>query len=1265
MPPSTLTGSLHPSNRGAFAWSENGIVAFGCHSVLAFFDVRRLEVFQTVDLHSTAINLICWKPSSNELLLRCASSDIGGNIVVCDVLEGRQCAMFRSSNTPVSDLQWLCWPDVSRDFLASLHSNNVLIVWDVGKKERLWEHRFGTSVFKLSIDPFDHSRIALSSQCASVLLVHGFSPFSALSSAAEPSPSSSSAMSNANNQRLTTTLQLEPKTLNAICGHQQQQLQHSKTETHIVQMVHSPAAEHHLIVLFPNEICLVQTQHCQLVCSAVIDAGSPLFQVLPCARRDALFLVHQNTLCSFRTAHFRLADERMSASLAFVRRCVAESTQRQSARVRLMGAALCPVTQSTVALLLNTGRIVVLQLETVSHCLEPYRIRTIDDILQQTDDDDTDDEALDSEMDRHQQLRLTQYGVYNPLGTSVTVVRMRPMEDMVGRSCPPPQCQPVEQQQQIDTDHDSGICTTSTAPPPTVPTTIFDGTLTPHLAAVGTSTGCIHLVDVFSGRIERDLQVHSCPVKCLEWCGPNAFISAAYLSSLSASSSTVRNDIFITDIRTGTKRRVRPEQEEGPVELLRVSHYGCYLAISFRSDPLEIWDLNTFRLLRRMSKKCPVIVDMAWSTKHHQVKLVNEKTQIHRENLVVLDNNNLLYHVVVKGLHVRDGKEVSTQWKSGAALLRCMVWKDDVLAFGDSAGRVGVWDLARSQCRQTGLSQSTRGPVQRVVFSRLTGDYTLAAQHPTSVVVWDTERLQSLFSLQKPGHSIIDIDMCGLNPVYIASDGMFRFAFSDTDEKSRTNNTNLNTSPPLIESDIPLLLRPSYCQALLSLLSTDTPPAAVAEQNNNNDDTTTKSNQENAVPFCGDHDDHQLHTFDDPDIDHLINRLSAKCCRTPLDRAIVLHQFVGQQSLADLGRIVQCAATTTTSTAGDDAANRPPPAQLRQPMLPPNLMLFWPKKAYQKRVERFTRLLLSTFRTERQLEMAIEKCVIMRKNDLALYYLLNNDQLAFGGGAATAARGGDARLNAFRACTLSASFATEESRCLVKLTATNLIASNFVSEGIQLLSLIDQAFDACKYLISQGLWHDSLAYAKMTPQCDFVEIFMRYANHLATEAIGRQSLALMVYASLACWERCRALLAQTASGGPSDTNNNKNGDDDGTAVANATKTMPKLATTAMPLNNIPLLAQQIVKMGETIALKFPIAVCLMSPVRSVVAHRTKVLSIYKHLLRRFCAEFELSDPDYLSQRIRDEFRANKELSNKQAEHKLKKLEQIVKQKLVI
>uniref|UniRef100_A0A183BQA3 WD_REPEATS_REGION domain-containing protein n=1 Tax=Globodera pallida TaxID=36090 RepID=A0A183BQA3_GLOPA len=1040
MPPSTLTGSLHPSNRGAFAWSENGLIAFGCHSVLAFFDVRRLEIFQTLDLHNTAINM----PSSADLILQkrggspdkfgellCASSDIGGNIVVCDVLEGRQCVLFRNSNTPVSDLQWLHWPDVNRDFLLSIHSNNLLIVWDVDGKERLWEHKFGTSIFRLSVDPFDHTRIALSSLGASVLLVNDLSPFCPLSSTDAAGS--------------WVTLQLEPKTMKAIVGGQNQR-QHNKLETYIVHMTHNPAGEHLLFVLFPSEICLFDTQHRQFIYSSIIDAGSPLFQVLPCARRDALFLIHQNALCSFRTAHFQLTDERMSASLDFGRRCISEP-QRQSVRVRLMGAALCPITQSTVALLMNTGRIIVLQLENISQSVEPYRIKTVEDVLLQVDEYDTAADvssAVDYEIEGHQ-LRLTQYGTYSPLGASVTVVRMRPMD--LAENLP------------SQSAENSASVGGGTAP--SSATACLDGIA--HLAAVGTSTGCIHLVDLFSGRIERDLQIHSCPVKCLEWSGPNSFISAAYLTSLSASSSTVRNDIYITNIQTGTKRRIRPEQEEGPVELLRVSHYNCYLAISFRSDPLEIWDLNTFCLLRRMSKKCPVIVDLAWSTKHHQMKAVNEKTQIHRENL------DCRYHVVVKGLHVRDGKEVSTQWKSGAAFLRCMVWKDDVLAFGDSAGRVGVWDLARSQCRQSGLSQSTRGPVQRVVFSRLAGDYTLAAQHPTSIVVWDTERLHTLFSLQRPGHSIIDIDMCGLDPVYIASDGMFRFALSDS-EKSR--NTSLN------DSDIPLLLQPA---------------------NDNEDDVKQL-----------------LQTFGDPDIGHLINRLATEC-RTSLERAALVHQFVGQQCLADFCHVVLCAIFAKCCDGRDNRLQ-----------LPPNLMIFWPKKAFQKRVERFTRLLLSTFRTERQLEMAIEKCVIMRKNELALYYLLNNDQLAAAG---TQRSDVDVRLNAFRACTLSANFDTEEARCLVKLTATNLIASNFVSDGIQLLSLIDQAFDACKYLISQGLWQRSLEYSKMGPQCDFVEIFMRYANHLATEAIGRRSLALLFYASLACWERCRKVMSAEGDDG--------------------------------------------------------------------------------------------------------------------------------------
>uniref|UniRef100_A0A8R1EFS1 WDR11 second beta-propeller domain-containing protein n=1 Tax=Caenorhabditis japonica TaxID=281687 RepID=A0A8R1EFS1_CAEJA len=104
------------------------------------------------------------------------------------------------------------------------------------------------------------------------------------------------------------------------------------------------------------------------------------------------------------------------------------------------------------------------------------------------------------------------------------------------------------------------------------------GTL--HLAAVGTNSGVVHLVDVFTSQIYRDFSVQPSIVKCLEWGGVYSLVTAGYNLSLSAS-QVVRNDVFITDIRTGLARRIRPEADESPITLIRVSYYHCYLALAF------------------------------------------------------------------------------------------------------------------------------------------------------------------------------------------------------------------------------------------------------------------------------------------------------------------------------------------------------------------------------------------------------------------------------------------------------------------------------------------------------------------------------------------------------------------------------------------------------------------------------------------------------------------------------------------------------------
>lgn len=74
--------------------------------------------------------------------------------------------------------------------------------------------------------------------------------------------------------------------------------------------------------------------------------------------------------------------------------------------------------------------------------------------------------------------------------------------------------------------------------------------------------------------------------------------------------------------------------------------------------------------------------------------------------------------------------------------MKSLVWKDDLLAMGDSSGRLGVWDLGRRQCKQT--SGSPRGPIIKMTFSRLNGDHTLAVLHSNAVFLWDADQLTVL-----------------------------------------------------------------------------------------------------------------------------------------------------------------------------------------------------------------------------------------------------------------------------------------------------------------------------------------------------------------------------------------------------------------------------------------------------------------------------------------------------------------------------------------
>uniref|UniRef100_A0A7E4VV83 WD_REPEATS_REGION domain-containing protein n=1 Tax=Panagrellus redivivus TaxID=6233 RepID=A0A7E4VV83_PANRE len=642
----------------------------------------------------------------------------------------------------------------------------------------------------------------------------------------------------------------------------------------LIQLTYHKAYEDLLFAVFSTKVVLVHTDSKQIIATVSTENMFPICRLLPCGERDAFYLVHANGVLSFWRARLHEHRDRYNAELTYEQTCYNDA-QRFFSKNRVFGAQICPVTESNAVLLFHSGKLVFYQLNHNDQIsLTPYRAQNLTDIT-----------SFDYSGD--DQLCFTQQSLLPSLGANSTTVRIRPIEGI--------QSSPNQ----------------------------FAGK---QLAAIGCSTGCIQFVDVFTGKLEKELNIHNCAVKCLEWVGPDMIISAAYSSSVSAHGS-VRNDIFLTNVLTGARKRFRPEGDESPVQLLRVSYYRRYLAISFRNDPLEIWDMKAHRLLRRMSRKCPIIVDMAWSTKHVTKKTAEGETpQLVRENLVVLDNDNHLYHVIVKGLHVKDGKEVNTQWKSGSAPIRCMTWKDDLLAFGDVNGYLRIWDLSKRTFNQIN-SPSMTGPVLRCVFSRLSGDSTIAVQYAKGVVLFDAVCLQPTPHMLATSSSLLDIDMFGVIPVCISSEGICRFA-ATTD---RNNGIAEKSVPKVLSNDF---IKKAYALAT-------SPESTTIEDE---DDT------EGLAYF-------KQRFANEPDL---------------TKREASIAKLIG--NLPTLSFL----HAANSSISGEKC-------------LPLTMVRFWHRDAYRKYAENLTKILLGTCKTTEQLDYAVERAVVLGKLGWAKYGLLNTD----------------------------------------------------------------------------------------------------------------------------------------------------------------------------------------------------------------------------------------------------------------------------------
>ncbi|CAD5206515.1 unnamed protein product [Bursaphelenchus okinawaensis] len=903
--------------QGPLEWSDFNLLACASENTLVVIDTEKLALIQTLTKNKNNITQLSWQPAaecqSNSIY--CATADCSGSIVIWDIVHGKVVHEFSSQNV-FTGLKWLSLEDEQHKFcyLISLSTRSTVTLYDSLSGFVLWTFKSGLTLNQMDFNPFKYNEIAFVIDNVSLKFTYNFNtkqPFHL--------------------DNLTTTIKLPE----------------SHKTPHIRQIEYNKAYPNRLFLLLADRVVIMHTETKVFIYSCLFDNLGAVTKIFPCSMRDAFYSLRSSGVVNLNVGNVINVDDGAKSVMNYDN-VVNSETQRMSNKIIVKASALCPLTESKVAVLLSNGRLVVHQL------WSEEEKDSLVDFVKLTDD-------LVNVLAPN--LRFSQRAYLDSLGVGCTHVRVRPMNAT----------------KNLPDDLDSGL-----------------------LAAVGSTTGAAYLVDVLKCKVVRVFQIHSCQIRALEWGGSDCLVTAAYSASLS--SSTVRNDLFITNIRTGQKKRLRPETEESQIELLRVSYYHCYLAVSFRREPLEIWDLKSRRLLRRMSKKCPIIMDMNWFARHTKTP---STSNVIRENLVVMDVDNHLYHVVVKGLHVKDGKEVNTEWSKNSAPLTRVVWKDDYLVFGDTMGFLRIWDLGKKKNREIKDSNQNKGSVLRMVFSSLAGDYTLSVLHQSYIAVWDVESLQLLQRIEMNGLVMLDVDMSGVTPVYMTSAGSMHYGAHGE-----------HLCAPIPENDI---------------------------------SPTTKSYM-------------NIDSVDVPSLHPALKHVS-------------LCHRLQEGTLNDL---------------------------------PTYLNFLWSSDMSKKLLLFDVGLLLEREDSEDVVNYIVENAIVLKKNDWATSLLL--DKSSKPGDP-------DALSNAFKACLISADVSKEESRCLIKMVATNLIASGKISEGVQLLYLIDQKEEACKYLMSQGFFDKAYKYLKLDENCE-QECLSKCLYKKRMLMITPKMAEFMLHASKSDWSKC-------------------------------------------------------------------------------------------------------------------------------------------------
>ncbi|KAG8325827.1 WD repeat-containing protein 11 [Homalodisca vitripennis] len=819
--------------------------------------------------------------------------------------------------------------------------------------------------------------------------------------------------------------------------------------------------------------------------------------------------------------------------LSYEHRCQSEVI-RQMKGSKVLAIALDPITEKNIVLLLGSGKLVHLELDTISSANLEDTPLCLSQMFRPAYDLPKQENILLLGSGKLVHLELDTISSANLEDTPLCLSQMfRPAYDE--RCVVPPL-------RLMTTGLLSAVASPLTVIRMCPPLTTRNRSHYNPIMAGGTLSGTVQIYNMATGIIEKELALHNQPVRGIEWTGLTSFLSFAF----SSQTGKVNNELLLTDVQSGQSTPLRHSRPaENPIDMVRVSPLRQYFVVVYKDGPFELWDLKGLALLRTMPKKFPFVTALEWSPVHSvkslQAKTVQRKSiedstiispvsesgseLVAKEHLVFSDTESHLYHFSVDGSTVRDGIKIPPE--SGVGMITCIAFKSNQIVQADVDGSLNIWDLKSRSSRN---SHTGRGWIRKIRFSPGKGNLKLLILYSDGVDIVDLKNLlyERLVQLKCPKDmvkvvdvdwaapdtalqyerlaqlkcpkdmvKVVDVDWAAPDtPVLATEDGCLRIMDCKLTQ-SASSLSDYTFKDPVC---CPALLPPpvyTHLQCLLStcLLGTPMPAWSFSVEDG------FALDQLQAV-----NDQVSMMRLD------LLDRAGHDTLQRSLTTALLLRDQPGITFWTVCQYYLQVAASCKNGCEQKpkqmEHHDSYSVSDLKRVNLYPHLEpldtcydVLCDPYAYQRL--QLERVGVHEWRRGdyKHTQKVVERLILLGEMDRAVQLLLETDL-----------DNPHYYTDGIKACLVATIQSTGAAQSTIKLVATNLIANGKIWEGVQLLCLIGKGLDGCRYLSSYGLWESAVWLAKSTlPPLETLEVLRKWAEHLI--GLGEKEMATLVLLS--------------------------------------------------------------------------------------------------------------------------------------------------------